>query len=74
MTENLPMNLLMKFTKGTGTQKTLNSQGNPEKEKQLEESVSLTSDYTSRLQSSKQYGTGTETKIEHSGKGSKVQK
>ena len=33
MTENLPMNLLMKFTKGTGTQKTLNSQGNPEKEK-----------------------------------------
>ena len=43
------------------TQKTLKSQSNLEKEKQLEESHSLTSDYTTKLQSSKQYGTGTKT-------------
>ena len=45
------------------TQKTPNSQNNPEKEKQLEESRSLTSDYTTKLQSSKQYDTGTKTDI-----------
>ena len=44
------------------TQKTLNSQSNSEKEKtDLEESDSLTSDYTTKLQLSKQYGNGTET-------------
>jgi len=41
------------------TQKILNSQTNLKKEKQLEESDSLTSDYTTKLQPSKQYGIGT---------------
>ena len=40
--------------------KTPNSQI-PEKEKQLDESDSLTSDYTTKLQSSKQHGTGPKT-------------
>ena len=44
------------------TKKTLNGQSNSEKEEtELEESGSLTSDYTTKPQSSKQYGTGTET-------------
>ena len=38
------------FTICIETQKTLNSQSNHEKEKQLEESGSLTSDYTTKLQ------------------------
>ena len=42
------------------TQKTLNSQSSLEKEKmELEESTFLTSDYTKKLQSSRQHGTGT---------------
>ena len=41
------------------TQKTLNSQSSLKKGKQLEESTFLTSDYTAKLQSSRQYGTGT---------------
>ena len=46
------------------TQKTPNSQSNPEKEKlELEESGSLTSDYITKLQSSKQYGTGARPEI-----------
>ena len=46
------------------TQKTPNSQSNPEKgKKELEESGSPTSDYTTKLQSSKQHGTGTKTEI-----------
>ena len=44
-------------------QNTLNSQSNPEKEIELEEWGFLTSDYTTKLQSSKQYGAG--TKIRH---------
>ena len=46
-------------------QKTLNSQSNLEKERrmELEESTCLTSDYTTKLQSSRQYGTGTQTEI-----------
>ena len=52
------------FTICTETQKTPNSQGNLEKEKmELEESGSLTSDYTRKLQYSRQYGTGTKTEI-----------
>ena len=44
--------------------KTSKSQSNLEKEKnQLEESTCLTSDYTAKLQSSRQYGTGTKTEI-----------
>ena len=38
------------------TQKIWNSQSNLEKEEQLEESCFLTSDNTTKLQSSKQYG------------------
>ena len=34
---------------------------------ELEESGSLTSDYTTKLQSSKQYGTGTKTEINGTG-------
>ena len=41
------------------TQKTSNSQSNFEKE----ESTFRTSDYTTKLQSSRQYGTGTKTEI-----------
>ena len=41
------------------TQKTLNSQSNLEKEWGWEESTFLTSDYTTKLQSTRQYGTGT---------------
>ena len=33
------------------------------KKKELEESTFLTSDYTTKLQSSRQYGTGTKTEI-----------
>ena len=43
------------------TQKTLNSKNNLEKAEQLEESSSLTSDYTTSLQYSKLYSTGTNT-------------
>ena len=48
------------FTIHMETQKTLNSQSSLEKEKmELEESTFLTSDYTKKLQSSRQHGTGT---------------
>ena len=45
------------------TQKTLNSQSNLEGKKELEKSGSLILDYTTKLQSSKDYGTGTKTEI-----------
>ena len=46
------------------TQKTLNSQSSLEKSRmELEESPFLTSDYTTKLQSSRQYGTGIKTEI-----------
>ena len=48
------------------TQKTPTSQSNLEKE-ELEESTSLTSDYTIKLQSSRQYSTGTKTEIQTNG-------
>ena len=52
------------------TQKTLNSQANIEKDKmELEVSGSLILDYTIRLQSSKQHGTGTKTEIQINGTG-----
>ena len=44
--------------------KTLNIQSNLDKEKQLEDSGSLAPDYTAKLQSSKQYGTGTKPEIQ----------
>ena len=45
------------------TQKTLNSQNNQERKMKLEESTVLTSDYTTKLQSSRQYGTEIKTKV-----------
>ena len=51
------------FTICMETQKTPSGQSNPERVKQLEESGSLTSDYTTKLQSSRQYGTGTKTEL-----------
>ena len=44
-------------------QKTSNSQSNLEKRMELEESTCLTSDSTTKPQSSRQYGTGTKTEI-----------
>ena len=51
------------FTIHTETQKTLNSQNNPGKEEKLEESTFLTPYYTTKLQPSRNYGSGTETEI-----------
>ena len=46
------------------TQKTPKSQSGLEgKKTELEESDSLTSDYATKLQQSRQYGTGTKTEI-----------
>ena len=44
-------------------QKTSNRQSNLEKEDWMEESTCLISDYTTKPQSSGQYGTGTKTEI-----------
>ena len=41
---------------------------------ELEESTFLTSDYTTKLQSSRQYGTGTETEIQTKGTSQKAQR
>ena len=51
------------FTICMETQKTLNSQNNQERKMKLEESTVLTSDYTTKLQSSRQYGTEIKTKV-----------
>ena len=51
------------FTSHMETQKTPNSQSSLEKEEELEKSTFLTSDYTKKLQSSRQYGTGIKTEI-----------
>ena len=52
------------FTIHMETQKTPNSQSSLEKKRmELEESTFLTSDYTAKLRSSRQYGTGTKTEI-----------
>ena len=50
------------------TQKTLNSRSSFEKEEALDESGFLTSDYTTKLQSSKHYGAGTKTDLQISGR------
>ena len=62
------------FTIYMEIQKPLNSQSNLEKEEELEESTCLTSDYTTKLQSSGQYGTGTKTEIQISGTKQKAQR
>ena len=41
---------------------------------ELEESICLTSDYTTKLQSSRQYGTGTKTEIQVNGTKQKAQR
>ena len=41
---------------------------------ELEESTCLTSDYTTKLQSSRQYGTGTKTEIQINGTKQKAQR
>ena len=46
-----------------GIQKTLDSQSNLDRKMELEELVSLTSDYTPKVQSLRQYGTSTKTEI-----------
>ena len=52
------------FTIHMETQKTPNSQNSLEKEEmELEKSIFLTSDYTTKVQSSRQHGTGTKTEI-----------
>ena len=51
------------FTIHMETQKTPNSQISRERRMELEESTFLTSDYTTKLQSSRQYGTGIKTEI-----------
>ena len=53
------------FTIYMETQKTPNSQSSLEKEewKWRKESIFLTADYTTKLQSSRQYATGTKTDI-----------
>ena len=57
------------------TQKTSNSQSNIEKKKtELEESASLTSDSTTKIQSSKCQGTGTKREIQINVIGWKAQK
>ena len=50
------------FTIHMETQKTLNSQSSVERKMELEESIFLASGYTTKLQSSRQYGTGTKQK------------
>ena len=47
--------------------KTSNSQSNLERRMEQEKSTCLTSDYTTKLQSSRQYGTGTKTEIQING-------
>ena len=50
------------FTTHVETQKTPNSQNSLEKRMELEESTFLASDYTTKLQSSRQYGTDTKNR------------
>ena len=63
------------FTICMETQKALNSQSNlEEKRMKMEEPSYLISDYTANLQSSRQYGTGTETEIQTNGTEQKAQR
>ena len=62
------------FTTHMETQKTLNSQSNLEKEEEWSWRNLPTSDYTTKLQSSRQYSTGTKTEIQTNGTRQKAQK
>ena len=55
------------FTIPMETQKALNSQSSFEKEEWSWRNNLLTSDYTTKLQSSRQYDTGTKTEIQTNG-------
>ena len=52
-----------KFAICMETEKTPNSQSNLEKEKRIGRNQAWTSDFTTKLQSSRHYGTGTKTDI-----------
>ena len=54
--------------------KNSNSQSNLEKKMELEESTCLTSGYTTKPQSSRQYGTGTKIEIQINGTEQKAQR
>ena len=64
------------FTNCIEIQKTSNSQKNLENEGriELEDSTCLSSDYTTKLQSLRQYGTGTKTEIQINGTKWKAQR
>ena len=51
------------FTVSVETQKALSRQSSQERRTEMEESNFLTSDYSTKLQLSRQYGTGTKTEI-----------
>ena len=80
----IPIKLPMEFFHRTRTKKSQNSFGNTEDPKQpkqywerrmeLEQSTFLTSDYTTKLQLSRQYGTGTKTEIQANGTRQKAKK
>ena len=62
------------FTICMEIQKTSNSQSNLEEKMELEALTFLTSDYATKLQSSRQYGTSTKTKTQTNGTRQKAQK
>ena len=62
------------FTICMEIEKTSNSQSNLERRMELEESACLTSDYTTKLQSSRQYGNGTKTEMQINGTRQKAQR
>ena len=62
------------FTICMEIQKTSNSLSNLEKEMELEESTCLTSEYTTKPQSSRQCGIGTKTDIQINGSEQKAQR
>ena len=62
------------FTVCMEIQKTSNSQSNLKKRMELEESTCLTSGYTTKQQSLRQYGTGTKTETQINGTKQKAQR
>ena len=62
------------FTVFMEMQKNLEQPKHLEKRMELEESTCLTSDYTTKLQSSREYGTGTKTEIQINGTKQKAQR
>ena len=56
------------------TQMSPNDKRNQEMRMELEETTFLTSDYTTKLQSSRQYGTGIKTEIQTNGRRQRTQR